>query len=93
MPWKLPAVGGDGGGGSYNPALARLDYGIDYYLTLADLRAEDQPAKIAYVRENDAGFVFKQQFIWNASSTEADDGASVIKLDSIETGRYHIIWT
>jgi len=61
--------------------------------TIADLKALDGSHKLVYVTgyHNKGDGAFGSYFFeWDATSTEADNGGTIIKLDSITTGRYKL---
>ena len=61
--------------------------------TIADLKALDGTHKLVYVTgyhtKGDGAFG-SNFFEWDATSTEADNGGTIIKLDSVDTGRYKL---
>ena len=61
--------------------------------TIANLKALDGSHKLVYVTgyhtAGDGAFG-SHFFEWDATSTEADNGGTIIKLDSIDTGRYKL---
>ena len=61
--------------------------------TIADLKALDGTHKLVYVTgyhtKGDGAFG-SHVFEWDATSTEVDNGGTVIKLDGVTTGRYKL---
>jgi len=61
--------------------------------TIADLKALDGSHKLVYVTgyytKGDGAFG-SHVFEWDATSTEVDNGGTVIKLDGVTTGRYKL---
>jgi len=61
--------------------------------TIADLKALDGSHKLVYVTgyhtAGDGAFG-SHVFEWDATSTEADNGGTIIKLNSVATGRYKL---
>jgi len=61
--------------------------------TIADLKLLDGTHKLVYVTgyhtKGDGAFG-SHFFEWDATSTEADNGGTIVKLDSIDTGRYKL---
>jgi len=61
--------------------------------TIADLKALDGAHKLVYVTgyhtKGDGAFG-SHFFEWDTTSTEADNGATIIKLNSVTTGRYKL---
>ena len=61
--------------------------------TIADLKALDGTDKLVYVtgyhNKGDGAFG-SHVFEWDATSIEADNGGTIIKLDGVDTGRYKL---
>lgn len=62
--------------------MRKSPFGTEFYASAAALRAEtDTPMGFAYVANTGL-------FTWDEDSTATDDGDTVIKIDSVTTGRY-----
>ena len=66
------------GGGSASLPVANLFQAFD---SVAAIRAMANPVGIVWIKGG-------SPYLWDDISTDADDGISVIKLDSVATGRY-----
>lgn len=76
---QLEGRASGGGGSGPSGFTTNLVQVVD---SIAAIRALPNPIGIVWVKEG-------SPYGWDAASTDTDDGISVVKLDSTETGRYH----